>query len=291
MPSPPQPPGEPPTPLAALNEKARTDPDEPCLFYRPALDWHWCSWAELSAAVRGLVDRLGAQAAGSRIAFADRATPAAVAADLAIQAAGLVAVAETRAGELGGCAARLDDPDLFRRPPLRGGRTRPAPAIAERASGGVEIVLAGGPKRLEVTELAGVARAAFRPLPPPSDRDVLVFCASFADGTGRLLLTWAQVSGASVVLEPEPEAWLATSTWVRPTLLAGTAPEILRFHAALGASPLRRRWWRRGLGAPIDRLRAVVVLGAQALPAAEIAFWQGLDVQVLALDEKILATA
>lgn len=74
--------------------RAEETPEEPALFYPEGLDVRWRSWGALAAQAAGGAEALAALGlpAGDRVAFRWRPDPDAVAADLAIQAAGLVSV-------------------------------------------------------------------------------------------------------------------------------------------------------------------------------------------------------
>jgi hypothetical protein len=65
---------------------------------------------------------------------------------------------------------------------------------------------------------------------PRQRREILVLAGGLDERPVRLLLAWAVVAGAAVVLEPDPARWRATVLWARPTILHGGAAEL----AALG---------------------------------------------------------
>ena len=77
---------------AALFRHAGSRREEPWLFRAEGWDWRWRSWGEVAREVQAQAERLAAHEPGSRIAFPYAAGPEAVVLDLAIQAAGLVAV-------------------------------------------------------------------------------------------------------------------------------------------------------------------------------------------------------
>ena len=83
-----------PPPLALLDH-ATLHPEEPWLFYPEGWDWRWLSWRDAARRMAlwacAFLDDPGLPP-GSRVAFAGGAHPAAVLLDLAVQAAGLVAV-------------------------------------------------------------------------------------------------------------------------------------------------------------------------------------------------------
>lgn len=98
-------------------------------------------------------------------------------------------------------------------------------------------------------------------------REIVVLGGPLEDPFERAMLSWATVTGAAVVLEPNPEARVATAAWVRPTVFHGIPAEI----AAL------RAWVEKGKkkGLPFRRLRTVLVTGPEGLAAEEEAFWRG----------------
>lgn len=155
----PTPPGDrPPSLPETVLSRGRETPEEPALFYPDGLDVRWHSWGDLAEQVAGGAAALAALAlpGGSRVALRWRTEPDAVAADLAIQAVGLVAVPVTAAAEAvsAGSAAWLLGPDApapegdlpaARLPEARrwpGGRPSEVPE-AWPATGGVWVTGAG----------------------------------------------------------------------------------------------------------------------------------------------------
>ncbi len=109
---------------ARLAEHAASTPERPFLFYPDGLDMRWRSYRTVAAQAAAGAEALSALglAAGARVAFRWHSGPDAVAADLAIQGAGLTAVPlgetggggkagggdrEAAASVEAGCAARL----------------------------------------------------------------------------------------------------------------------------------------------------------------------------------------
>jgi len=100
-----------PSPLpAALLDHAARQPDEPWLFYREGWDWRWHSWGEIAGRVVREVERLASRVPGTRVPVPDIPTPDFVVLDLAVQAAGLVAVPE---GEEAGRFVELSQAGLL----------------------------------------------------------------------------------------------------------------------------------------------------------------------------------
>jgi hypothetical protein len=107
-------------------------------------------------------------------------------------------------------------------------------------------------------------------LQPSATRDIVVLSGPLDDPAERAMLSWALMTGAAVVLEPNPVQRVATAAWIRPTVFHGTPEEIAALHQWVEKA--RQRWWRR--------LRAVLVKGAQGLPDSEEAFWRQRGVEI-----------
>ncbi|HEX6200211.1 MAG TPA: AMP-binding protein [Thermoanaerobaculia bacterium] len=150
--------------------RAGETPEEPALFYPEGMDVRWRSWGVLAAQAAAGAEALAALGLppGARVAFRWRPEPDAVAADLAIQAAGLVAVPSVAPGAaaVGGAAvpeppapeARLlapDEPEPEDGPPaarlpaasgeVGGGRASAPPALPGTAGGAWIVDVASGP--------------------------------------------------------------------------------------------------------------------------------------------------
>jgi hypothetical protein len=189
------------------------------------------------------------------------------------------------AGESAAPAPTQDRAPVFHLPgdePPGGSIAPPAPPWG---GGSVLVTWEGRWKEVSQSELiAGVEDLGARLAPPKPprrsrrpaairrsarpEREVLVLPRPLADPAGRRLAAWALAAGAALVLEPDRALLAATAAWVRPTVFAGDPAEIAALRAEVEA---RRR--RRGL--PFGRLHTVAVLGGEALPAAERAFWAG----------------
>lgn len=105
---------------------------------------------------------------------------------------------------------------------------------------------------------------------PSATRDIVVLSGSLDDPAERAMLSWALMTGAAVVLEPNLAHRVATAAWARPTVFHGTPEEVAGLRQWVQKE--RRRWWRR--------LRAVLVKGAWDLPDSEAAFWRQRGVQI-----------
>jgi hypothetical protein len=236
---------------AALLHHAAADPEEPWLFRAEGWDWVWHPWRELAGWMERWREALSALPAGSRAAFRYDARPESVILDLAIQAAGLVPAPN------GG----REDSFWIERRDLE---IEISPCSHPTTAGwtGAEIVAAG-------ERLQGV-------IGETGEREIVVLGGPLEDPLERTMMAWATLSGAAVVLEPDPALRAATAVWVRPTVFHGTLEEIADLRARVGKA-------RRGR-LPFRRLRTVVVAGA--LAAEDAAFWEERGVRVKRLDAK-----
>jgi hypothetical protein len=100
------------------------------------------------------------------------------------------------------------------------------------------------------------------PLPPGpgSSRDVWISWRPPSHPAERFLAGWAIRSGAAIVVDPASALHPELVAWVRPTVLSGTAAELLELASQIEklAPRLFRRLWLRQRG---KRLRLLVVEG------------------------------
>lgn len=297
--------------------RAEEAPEEPALFYPEGLDVRWRSWgamAEQVAAGAAALTELGLPI-GERVAFRSRGGPDAVAADLAIQAAGLVAVPVVEPPEAAeaGCSAWLVEPGdagpegdlpVARLPgaPDSGAETvTPAPGPAPggaRVGGGIEGGASLGQaelleraedlgRRLEraASGAAAVVARAGRPSGAGAGaREIVLASLDVRTADGRTVLAWALTTGAALFLEPDPRVLPGSAEWARPTLVAGEARALAELGRRLRAREpgrpglFRRR--RRSL-LPFGRLRLLLVVGDGRLAVDDVAFWAGRGVGVV----------
>jgi hypothetical protein len=262
--APPDPPAPPDSPVQALFSRAAGDPENPGLFHPEGLDWRWLSHRDLAGRVAARARELLGHPAGTRAAFLDRPRPETSILDLAIQAAGLVAVPVLdpaarapgdlwlEAGELGALdSAALD------------GLPRPGGGVAL----GGRILSAAA-----LAAAAGIVDREVRAAPPRrGPREILVSFRPLADPAERASIAWAWATGAALLLEPFVHA-LTSVAWARPTLFAGPAAEIRWLRTAAESAVAHRPWRRRAL--PFGRLRLLLVTGAESLDSREAAWWQ-----------------
>jgi hypothetical protein len=125
-------------------------------------------------------------------------------------------------------------------------------------------------------DLAGAAVLSDR-LGSPEIRDILVSGRPLSDPAEHRLLAWATLTGAAVLFEPDPAAYVPAAAWARPTVFQGTADEIAALRRE--AQTFRPAWpWRRPR-LPFGRLRAILSL--EPLPAEDEAFWTSRGTAIL----------
>jgi len=245
--------------VAGLAGRAADTPEEPWLFHPDGWDWRWRSWCQVAdQAARGAAEVLRAPAELRRVGCPDRLDPDAVAAVLAVVAAGRTAV-PGGAGEVAfpACRSRLD-------------RWRPE-VLAPASSGGAVEVEDG--ETLTDADLAAGAGSLAALLPEelgtrPGARPILCAAPDLPLRARWTLLAWSVLHAAAWALEPDPDSFLGAVLWVRPTVVAVGPGGVDRLAAALGERRNRRH----------HRLRAVVVAGERA-PDAGV--WQDLGVPLV----------
>jgi hypothetical protein len=289
----------------AFAEHARLKPEEPWLFVQQGWDWRWRAFGELAEWVGATVEAVSDLAPQTRVGYAARLSPALIAADLALQAAGLAAVpidpdlgsAERRETarrrrcgawlELGTEEAGEAPVALVRRAPsLESGAARSAAtpgalglalaSLSARRPGGALAVAEGGPVEIEGGALGAAARSLAEAIGPARRQEITVLAGCLEEPLARYLLAWATASGAAVVLEPDRRAYLATAAWARPTVLGGGAADLEAALARAEAGSTGRR-------SPFGRLRAWLVAAGEPIPEKLSERWQRRAVRILPL--------
>lgn len=258
---------------------AAARPEEPWLFYGAGWDWLWRPWGALARWTARWAEHLAAWPAGTRVATSGEARPEAVVADLAVQAAGLVAVPEGPDGSAVSLAS-LSLPAWEDKP----ASSLPSPDRWTTAGGAV-VRRSGTFAELEQADLIAVAQRIQQEIQPGKTREILVLGGPWDDPVERALLAWATWTGAAVLLEPDPGLRAATTAWARPTLAHGTPAQLARLRRAAGKDSGRRPW-RRAPRLPFGRLRTVLVTGPDELPAEDAAFWSGRGVRLARMPEQ-----
>ncbi len=107
------------------------------------------------------------------------------------------------------------------------------------------------------SEIAGLDRGV--------ERDVWISWRPLTHLAELALARWAVVSGAAILVEPGPRLHPELFAWARPTVVSGSAAELLALAdelERLAPRLFRRRWWRqRG-----ERLRFLLVEGEPLAP-------------------------
>jgi len=307
--------------LEALAEHVARSPEDPALFYPEGLDVRWRSWRSLAdqAAAGAVALSEAGCTTGDTVGFRWSGLADAAAADLAVQWAGRVSVPCSGPAEAGsaGCSAWCVQPGEERPaeglpvvalPPAGRPWERRGdggwPALPGPEYGGARVVEGGpsggtapGVRRLSRDEIAADARELGARLataageadvavggPRHRGREIALASLDLRSRGGRALLSWGLLTGAALVLEPDPRALPASTAWVRPTLVAGEAAPLVELARQLrrGEGRRRRRWWHlRGPDRPVGRLRLLVVLGGGRLPVDDVPFWAERGVVVL----------
>jgi hypothetical protein len=242
------------------------------LFRQEGWDWRWVSLRRAAAVAAAWAAPLVRFPPGTRASFSYQTDFRSIVLDLAVQAAGLVPVPqEGRQGlqgrvEVDGESVVLSSWEEAE----RAGASAPAP---ERMAGGGDLAVAAERIRREIPEM------------PEGRRHVLVLGSFPGDPAERALLAWATAEGAALLLEPEPEHYVPTSIWARPTVFAGTGVDLTRLRVAVERDEAGFRLFGRRRRLPFGRLRAV--LGTEGeLPPEERAFWEERGVRAFAAERQ-----
>jgi hypothetical protein len=150
--------------------------------------------------------------------------------------------------------------------------------LAMQAAGyGVVLLRDGEAVELSATDLVAMAERIGTLIEPSTQRDIVVLSGPFEIPEERAMLSWATMTGAAVVLEPNSTLRAATAAWVRPTVFHCTAAELASLRAWVEKE--KKGWLRRGPRLPFRRLHTVLVTGP-ALAEGDEAFWRGRGVRV-----------
>jgi hypothetical protein len=228
----------------------------------------------VASTVAGWAAPLSRFPAGARASFLYTPDPHAIALDLALQAAGLIAVPLSD-GQQGRVAVAGETVAL---PSWEEAERAEATAPERLTQGGVVAdaiqlsseELAAAAERLEIPAVAAGRRNV---------RDILVLGGFAGSWSERLMLSWATVTGAALLLEPHAPSFVETAVWARVTVFAGTAADLVLLRAAVERDEAGFRIFHRKRRLPLGRLRAVAVTAGD-LPAEEQSFWAERGVSV-----------
>ena len=212
---------------------------------------------------------------GTPTAFLWNPRPPAVALDLAIQAAGLVSVPVTDLAKLKGARAWAGPggtagPEGLEHVSLPSWDSARAADLPDRPAGGV---LVEG-REVGQEELVAAAERMQESI-GGEGREIVVAGRSPERWPDRVLFAWATLSGAALLLAPDPASLVASAIWARPTVFQGTPAELkaLRLAVEQEKAPF---WDRREDRLPFGRLRVVL---CEELAEEERRFWEGRGVR------------
>lgn len=98
----------------------------------------------------------------------------------------------------------------------------------------------------------------------------------------RALFSWATLSGAALILAPDPSSLVASAIWARPTVFQGTPAELKALRVAVEQE--KPPFWDRGDDRlPFGRLRLVL---CEELAEEERSFWEGRGVGFFPIHHK-----
>ncbi|HEY3569401.1 MAG TPA: hypothetical protein VGP73_15830 [Thermoanaerobaculia bacterium] len=220
---------------AAFLRRAAADPEEPWLFHTEGWDWIWHPWKELAGWLERWRAALSSLPPGSRAAFQYDARPESVILDLAIQAAGLVSAPN---------GGKKDAVWIER----RGLEIEISPSGHLFHDGSGAVVRIGGEDVVwTAAEIVAAGERLQGVIGEAGKREIVVLGGPLEDPLERSMMAWATLSGAAVVLEPDPALRTATAAWVRPTVFHGTPEEIADLRSRAGKArkgrlPFRRLW-------------------------------------------------
>lgn len=237
---------------SALADRAEASPDDPWLFYREGFDWRWRSWSQVAhqaALGARLLRRSGRLEQGGRMAYGDRLHPDSIAAVLAIQAAGGLAVPvaadeEAEVPELPPVASRL-------------GRWRPdldSLRAALRDDAGAFGGGHGEPRTHRELWRAAAAWSAGLPAveEKPRKRAIALASGAVAAEMREIFLAWTLATGSAWVLEDDADFFVPAALRNRPTMVAAPGSEAGLLALSLGERR-HRRWCRlRAVGITDD---------------------------------------
>ncbi len=272
-----------------LARHAAATPQASWLFARATAGdhgWRWQSWSQVAdrvaRAAATLEDELG-ERSGARVGFQDRLDPDAVAARLAILAAGALPVGDEESTE---------NLDAWLGPAPAAGISTDAetpvielPAVLSRLSRSrpVELPLPSAAGQVAPPPWSAVL-ASDRPASPKwhvwrffterwrgRHRPLVVASALLSPAARRALLAQVLADGAAWALEPDPDAFVPAVLWTRPTVVVGPGAELGLLALAFGRGAARRA----------RRLRAVLVSDGASAEIVEEGAWREIGVTVL----------
>lgn len=258
---------------AQLARRARETPATPWLFFRQGFDWRWRSWARVADQVARGADRCRrwSQTQGERsLKVSTVWHPDAVAGCLAVAAAGLeVDLDGASSSEAGACTLALPSPEgdgdgdgkhdgdgdfssgsSPTLPSCHGALDAFEGATLEVAAGDSGLLLEGETwpwSRIDASRkhFGALGQALGAPLDLEAGRGkkkqlILLASGSLPPSLFVTLLAWSLHTGASWILEPDPDELAGVAWWSRPSILVATADELEAFAAHFDRSARKR---------------------------------------------------
>ncbi|HEX6899846.1 MAG TPA: hypothetical protein VF789_09035 [Thermoanaerobaculia bacterium] len=208
--------------------------------------------------MREEAEKLSSLPAGTRVPFLYDGQMEAVIRDLAIQAAGGVSVPGR---------ALTPWPDRSQIGPT-------PPSLPHRERGDVAGAVVDGVE-MSVVELVRMGEKVQAEIQGSGKREIVVLGGPLEEAAERAMLAWATVTGAAVVLDPNPASRVATAAWVRPTVFHGSPAEIAGLRVWAEKEKKKRL--------PFRRLRTILVTGAEWMAREDEEFWRGRGARVASL--------
>ena len=129
-----------------------------------------------------------------------------------------------------------------------------------------------GSRQVSGRELMAAARQLDARVPVTAKRPVACAAPDLAVSVSQLVQTWTLARGAAWVLEPHPEAFVATVLWARPSIVFTTAAGLRQL-----ASSFEHRRHRRH-----SRVEAAIVVGGETVDESP---WHAAGVRIVVLGE------
>ncbi|MDH3254483.1 MAG: hypothetical protein OEM62_05785 [Acidobacteriota bacterium] len=265
--------------------------EDPFIFYPQPPDWRWLSFAEAAEGVETWRASLSGLAAGARVGIAGSPSGAALVADIAVRASGLVAVpladSEIEMSDSGcvDCILDLEAYELrtFPVPPATAGTANgasPQRPASSWSNGGC-VVWRGAardcaPVLLRRERLESAVERMGRDIGVLRERPIVVHGRSLGDAGERVVVEWAIHEAAAIVIAA-PGTEMSVAGWVRPTLLQGSPAELGEWIRSCTAE----RHGKLVLERRFRRLAAVVVLADETVDEETSRQWQEVGVRVV----------
>lgn len=290
------------TGVGLLAARARRTPADPWLFYREGWEWSWRSWrrvadqvargaAEIRRRASNVARRRASNVAPPVIAYGARQDPDAVAAGLAIQAVGAVALPVAGGvppdpeewryaawAEVECCQSPATVPPGVERWVLPAARTQldrteRRPLAPADPVGGVRIDPSEA--TLSARRLMDAARDLDARIALSEGRSIVCADPELGLAASRSIETWTLLADAAWVLEPDREAFFQTVLWARPTVVFAAADALERLGELLAPRKRRRH----------SRIRVAVRIGEGRVREA---LWRDLEVRIVGVGENPL---